>query len=97
MKLSSVLCATLISLVCAQVHAEVVKRQMPACVSEDALNEAFQYAAKSDQRGLAQLLTSGQCTILPSGANVSVIDGGILKATIRYKGLKLYTPSEAIR
>lgn len=77
--------------------AEQVKRNLPACVSEDLLDELTTYASKGDNAGLLQLLMSGQCTLLPVGAAVSVISPGFMVATIRYKGLKLFTPSEAIR
>lgn len=77
--------------------AEQVKRNLPACVSEELLSELMTYAAKKDNAGVQQLLMSGQCTLLPVGATVSVISPGFMLATIRYKGAKLFTPSEAIR
>lgn len=77
--------------------AEEVKRNLAACVSEELLDELTTYAAKKDYAGFRQLLMSGQCTLLPVGAKVSVISPGFMVATIRYKGQKLFTPSEAIR
>ena len=77
--------------------AEEVKRNLPACASEELLDELTTYAAKKDNAGFRQLLISGQCTILQVGAKVSVISPGFMVATIRYNGQKLFTPSEAIR
>ena len=77
--------------------AEQVKRALPACVSEDLLDELSTYAAKGDNAGFRQLLMSGQCTLLTVGSSVSVISTGFVVATIRYKGVKLFAPSEAVR
>lgn len=77
--------------------AEYVKRTMPACVSEELLDELTTYAAKGDNDGAKQLLLSGRCTMLRAGDAISVISPGFMVATVRYKGTKLYTPSEAIR
>lgn len=77
--------------------SEVVKRDMPACLSEELLDELTTYSAKKDKAGFMQLLASGQCIGLRTGTVVSVISPGFMTATIRYKGIKLYTPSEAIR
>ena len=77
--------------------AETVKRGMVACGSDDLLDEAMTYAAKSDTQGITQLLLTGKCTVLSVGEQVSVINSGFLTTTIRYKGVKLFTPSEAIR
>lgn len=77
--------------------AETVKRGLVACVSEELLDEAVTYATKRDNSGLMQLLTSGKCTILKEGEQTSVISPGFMTATIRYRGVKLYTPSEAVR
>jgi hypothetical protein len=76
---------------------ETVKRGLVACISEDLLDEAVTYATKRDNGGLMQLLTTGRCTILKEGEQVSVISPGFMTATIRYRGVKLYTPSEAVR
>ena len=78
-------------------HAETIKRPMIGCVSEDLLSELLTYINKSDQRGMMQLLSTGQCMMLKAGDPVSVISPGFMTATIRYKGVKLYTPSEAVR
>lgn len=77
--------------------AEQVKRNLPACVSEDLLDELTTYATKKDNAGVRQLLMSGKCTLLPIGAAVSVISPGFMVTTIRYNGTKLFTPSEAVR
>jgi hypothetical protein len=77
--------------------AETVKRGLLACVSEELFDEAITYAAKHDYSGLTQLLESGKCTVLKAGEQVSVISPGFMTATIRYRGVKLYTPSEAVR
>ena len=77
--------------------AETVKRDMPACLSEELLDELTTYSAKRDKESFVQLLNSGKCIGLRAGTRVSVIDPGFMGATIRYKGVKLYTPSEAIR
>ena len=76
---------------------ETVKRGLVGCVSEELLDEAVTYATKRDNSGLMQLLTSGRCTILKEGEQVSVISQGFMTATVRYRGAKLYTPSEAVR
>lgn len=77
--------------------AEQVKRNLPACVSEDLLDEFITYATKGDNNGARQLLLAGKCTMLSAGATVSVISPGFMVATIRYNGVKLFTPSEAVR
>lgn len=90
--------AAMIALVLsAPVVAETVKKGLVACVSEELLDEAITYATKRDNSGLMELLTSGKCTILKEGEQVSVISPGFMTATIRYRGVKLYTPSEAVR
>lgn len=78
-------------------HAEQVKRRLPACLSEDLLDEITRYATKSDTNGFMQLLRSGQCVMLPAGEQISVIDRGFITSAVRFRGMKLYTPSEAIR
>jgi hypothetical protein len=85
------------TLVAFSAHAESVKRDMPACLTEELLDELLTYVNKGDKSGITQLFLAGQCTILKSGDSVSVISPGIFRATIRYKGLKLFTPSEAFR
>lgn len=67
------------------------------CVSESLLDELLTYINKGDKAGMMQLLVSGQCMLLKVGDPVSVISPGFMTATIRYKGVKLYTPSESIR
>ena len=78
-------------------HAETVKRGLVACVSEELLDEIMTYIVKKDNSGFTQLLASGRCTILKEGEQVSVISPGFMTATVRYRGIKLYTPSEAVR
>lgn len=75
---------------------EQVKKNLPACVSEDLLDELTTYAGKGDSDGFRQLLISGQCKLLPVGASVSVVSPGFMVTTIRYRGVKLFTPAEAI-
>lgn len=77
--------------------AEQVKRNLPACVSEDLLDEFITYVTKGNSNGARQLLISGKCTMLSTGAAVSVISPGFMVASIRYNGVKLFTPSEAVR
>ena len=86
-----------ILLISATTHAETIKKGLIGCVSEDLLDEFITYANKRDQSGMMQLLVSGKCMLLKFGDPVSVISPGFMTATIRYKGVKLYTPSEAIR
>ncbi|MFT3963726.1 hypothetical protein [Propionivibrio sp.] len=74
-----------------------VKKELLACTSEDALDEAFTYANKKDFEGIKQLMLTGNCIVLKEGDPVSVISPGFMTATIRYRGVKLYTPSEAVR
>lgn len=79
------------------VHAEAIKRDMPACVSEEYLDELITYAAKGDTKGHSQLYLAGKCLTLRAGASVSVVSPGIVRATVRYNGTKLFTPAEALR
>ncbi|MEI2623499.1 MAG: hypothetical protein V9G23_06075 [Giesbergeria sp.] len=78
-------------------HAETIKQGLMGCVSESLLDELLTYINKGDKAGMMQLLVSGQCMLLKVGDPVSVISPGFMTATIRYKGVKLYTPSESIR
>lgn len=78
-------------------HAETVKRSMPACVTEELWDEFGTYIAKGDRQGAAQLFLSGKCVMLEKGEQISVISPGFMTATVRYKGVKLFTASEAIR
>lgn len=81
-----------------QVQAETIKEDgYAACISEDLFDEFVGYAVKKDRTGMRQLLSSGACVPLNKGTQVSVISGGFMTATIRYKGVKMYTNSEAIR
>ena len=77
--------------------AEPIKRNMLGCVSEELLDEVLGYAAKRDTNSMSELVMSGKCAMLRAGETVSVISPGFTVATIRYKGVKLFTPSEAIR
>jgi hypothetical protein len=70
---------------------------MPACVSEELLDELITYAIKGDTAGHVQLMRSGKCVMLRSGQTVSVVSPGFKVATIRLNGAKLYTPAEALR
>lgn len=78
-------------------YAETIKQGLMGCVSESLLDELLTYINKGDKAGMMQLLLSGQCILLKVGDPVSVISAGFITATIRYKGVKLYTPSESIR
>lgn len=84
-------------LIASLAQAEYVKRSMPACLTEDLLDELSGYSAKGDRDSAAQMLIRGQCTLLKSGEQISVISPGFMVATIRYRGIKLFTPSEAVR
>jgi hypothetical protein len=77
--------------------AEPVKRNMPACTSEEYLDELQTYSAKGDNDGIKQLFVAGSCTMLRAGDSISVISPGFMVATVRHKGQKLFTPSEALR
>jgi transketolase C-terminal domain/subunit len=44
-----------------------------------------------------QLYKSGKCTTLRAGESVALISPGFMRATVRYKGVKLFTPAEALR
>jgi hypothetical protein len=79
------------------VQAETLTKSVPACLSEDLLDEVIGYAAKGDRDGTASLLANGQCMMIDAGEKVSVISLGFSVATIRYKGVKLFAPSGAIR
>jgi hypothetical protein len=79
------------------VAADPIKRNMLGCVTEELLDEAIEYASKGDTNSMTQLVVAGQCFMLRAGQSVSVIKPGFTVATIRYNGVKLFTPSEAIR
>ncbi len=79
------------------VIAEQTKRNMAACVTEELLDELLTYSNKGDTDGMEQLFRTGKCTYLSAGTTVSVIDQGFMVATVRFKCIKLFTPSEAIR
>lgn len=95
--IASVALLTTTLLLSAAAHAETIKKGLMGCTSEELLDELLTYINKSDQSGMMQLLISGKCMLLKVGDPVSVISPGFMRATIRYKGVKLYTPSEAIR
>lgn len=77
--------------------ADYVMRQMPACISEDLLDEMTSYVVSGDEKGFTQLILSGKCTILERGSEVSVISRGFMTSTLRYRGVKLFTAAEALR
>ena len=89
--------ATVLSLAALSANAEQVKKNMPACVSEEYLDELITYSGKGDNEGMKQLYMAGKCTSLKAGDPVSVISPGFMTATIRYNGVKMFTPSEAVR
>lgn len=78
-------------------YAEIAKRTALACLSEELLDEATNYAIKRDTSGTAQLIAGGKCLVLQSGEQISVISPGFAVATIRYRGAKMFTVSEAVR
>lgn len=77
--------------------ADPIKRDMPACISEEYLDELISYAAQGDTKGHSQLYLAGKCMTLKAGDSVSVISPGFMRVTVRYKGVKLYAPAEALR
>lgn len=79
------------------IQAEQVRRNMPACASEELLDELINYSTKKDYDGMRALFLSGKCINLTKGESVSVIDSGFMVTTIRYRSQKLYTPAEAVR
>ena len=97
-KALSIICSTLFLLGATHSTAEVVKQEMPACVSEDLLDEITKYIIDNDKESYMPLLRSGQCIRLDPGMKVSVIEVRIFSSTIiRYKGVKLHTYSKAIQ
>ena len=78
-------------------HADTVKRSMPACISEELWDEFGNYVAKGDHKSASLMMINGQCFMLKQGEQISVISPGFMTATVRYKGVKLYTASEAVR
>jgi len=90
-------CALTAAAFAAPAQADVITRDTIACRSEDLLDEFMSYSIKRDENGMMQLLLSGQCAVLSRGAQVSVISPGFSVATIRYRGAKFYTVSEAVR
>ncbi|HAN93107.1 MAG TPA: hypothetical protein DCQ33_13650 [Nitrospira sp.] len=89
--------ATLALVASAPAAAETIKRNAVGCISEELLDEAVGYANKGDDDGLAALAAAGDCVFIRAGETISVISPGFLVATIRYKGVKLFTPSESVR
>lgn len=77
--------------------AETVKKERPACISEELLDEITKYIIKDDKEAYMPLLRSGRCIKLTPGMKVSVVDEGFFVSTIRYSGVKLFTPVQAIR
>ena len=47
--------------------ADPIKRGLPACVSEELLDELTNYVVKGDRDGAAQLYLAGNCTTLKVG------------------------------
>jgi len=97
LKLLAVILASCLGIVSEAAQAETVKRSLPACISEDLLDEFSKYMMKGDKAGYMQLMASGQCTLLRAGDAVSVIDAGFITTSVRYRGAKLHTPAEAVR
>lgn len=94
---SRIMAAAVLASIAVISNAEVIKQEMPACVSEDLLDEITNYIIKADRQSYMPLLRSGQCIRLDPGMNVSVIKQGFTVYEIRFNGVKLYTPSKALR
>lgn len=77
--------------------ADTVKFQTPACTTDDSLDEFTRYIIDGDENGMMQLIQAGECTVLQEGDIVSVASRGFSTTTIRYQGVKLLVPSEAIK
>jgi len=98
---SSAIAAMAVSIFCISTSAfaesVAVKRILPSCVSKELLDEILQYRSEGDKDGYRQILGTAQCVLLDIGDRVSVIDTGISIATIRWRGIKWYTPIETIK
>lgn len=77
-------------------YAETIKFQVPACINEDLLDEFSGYIYENDTQGMMQLIKNEYCIILYEGDNVSLINYGFTKSTIRVNGVKYYLPSDAL-
>lgn len=96
-KLLKTISATLLFSGSLLANAETVQFFTPACVSEDELSEFTRYMINNDKSGVTQLVEAGLCTGLSEGDTVSVIDRGFTYVKIRYKGVVLYTATEAVK
>jgi hypothetical protein len=79
-----------------EVSGTHIKYQVPARKTKDTLREFGRYIVESDTDGLNQLIHLGECIFLYEGTTVSIISRGLMTATIRYKGFKLFTDTEAL-
>jgi hypothetical protein len=79
--------------------ADTIKNDMPACVSEEYFDELSSYTSLKDDdlKGVSRLYLAGKCLTLRVGESVTVISPGFMRATVRYKGVKLFTYAEALR
>ena len=68
-----------------------------ACLTEELHEEVTNYFVKKDYPAIDQLVRAGQCIWLRVGTEVSVISPGIFTATIRYKGVKLFTDGATVK
>lgn len=81
---------------CMFASADTIKFQIPACISEEALDEFTRYIIDQDTQGMMQLMANGDCIVLMRGDNVSVIKRGFNTSTIRVLGTNYYTASESL-
>lgn len=72
-----------------------------ACITEQSLDEAINYAVQKDNAALAQMVGSGECIVLKQGVRVTIEDVKMFsgKVAIRPVGtrLKLWTVNEAVK
>ena len=78
------------------VHAERIKHDVPACISEAAWDALGDAAAQNDLDGMQQLHRDRQCTWLRSGDQVTVVDLGFETTVVRFQGVQLWTQTHAI-
>lgn len=80
-------------------QAQTTRGNLPACITEAKLSEAFQAINARDQRWFDSI---GGCIITKAGLSIRVVDRGWVRSRVRIftpdgASLTMWTPSENIR
>lgn len=97
MKVVAALFGTMAILLSSAAKAEIVLRPALACKETTLLAAVNEALANNNIDAVRQMLSSGDCVALDAGEAVSVVDAGIMTATIRYRGMTLFVGTAAIR